>query len=318
MDRRQLQLMRAVPLLAAMTAATPAGAAVYQWKDAEGRVHFSDQSPDNRAAPVIGRGAVPATSHKTDLDFSLVAHGRPLPEDIRVRAEAGIREMVRIYRQTLRLEIRRTVVISAHLFDDQDALRQWASGIARQRVGNVLGIYLVETRQVGVINFADDPEQTLKTLIHEANHVILAQMSPRSPLWLHEGLSQYFEGLDIGNEKTVVRPHAWNDQAIRRLAADKQLIYLHDYLAIPPDRWQQIAHQEQNALPYVVAWSLASFLMSQPNRRQLLAGMMKDLETANIPPDLDTFARRYPGGLPLLEYDWFKWAMQPAVDQRLD
>lgn len=318
MDQRQLPIARALLLgLCCALAASGARADVYQWKDADGRVHFGDRAPGD-ATVLANHGTAPTPAVATDLTFTLTEHGQSMSPALRQRTEESIRRMVRVYREVFGLDLRKPLAVNAHIFGDQTTLRYWARDNSGELPGNISGIYLVEKRLVGAIYDPAHSEESMKTLVHEANHVILAQMSPRAPLWLHEGLSQYFEGIDIDNGHLVVHPHEWNDHIVRQMIAGKQLIQLQDYLAIPPDRWRQLAHNGQNPIPYTVAWSLTSFLMSQPFKRQLLAGMMQDLEKANIPPDLSAFVRRYPGGLPVLEYDWFKWAMQPAVTQTLD
>lgn len=43
----------AVSTLALLLAALPADAEIYKWKDAQGRVHFSDQPPERGAADVL-------------------------------------------------------------------------------------------------------------------------------------------------------------------------------------------------------------------------------------------------------------------------
>lgn len=323
MDRAELPLIPALLLaLAGLLASAPAAAGVYQWKDAQGRVHFGDRAPEavdgDGNGEVVEHATAAAKERAPDVAFSIIEHGRRLPPGIRERAEQAVHRMVQVYRTTFGLEIRRTVVVKAHIFDDQQELVAWATEITGRQPGNVIGLFLLQQKQVGVINLEDDPEETLKTLIHESNHVILDQVSPRAPLWLNEGLSQYFEGIDTSTERFVVQPDLRNADLVHQLIERKKLIHLHDYLVIPPGRWQQMAHHEGNPVPYVIGWSLTGFLMSQPLKRRLLGSMLQDLEKANIPPDLDTFVRRYPGGLTVLEYEWFKWAMQPASPQVLD
>lgn len=318
MDQRQLPLIAA--LLCALVGAVAAGGAqagIYQWTDAQGRVHFGDRAPGD-AAVLTGHGTAPTSTDTNGLRFTLTDHGAPMSPALQQRTEESIRRMVRVYREVFRLDLRQPLVVDAHLFADQTTLRYWTRDHSGELPGNITGVYLGKQRLVGALFDPFHAEDSMQTLVHEANHVILAQMSPRAPLWLHEGLSQYFEGIALDDGHLVVHPHEGNDQLIRQMIAHKQLIQLQDYLAIPPARWQQLAHGEGNPVPYTVAWSLTSFLMSQPLKRQMLTAMLQDLEKSDIPPDLAAFVRRYPGGLTVLEYDWFKWAMQPAVTQRLD
>lgn len=314
MDHRQLQLIVALLLVAGLC-----HAGVYKWTDAQGHVHFGDQAATTGTGGATAVDSKPGpVNDREELELTIEEHGRPLPDGIRARAETSIHRVMRVYRHVFGLDLRHTVVVSVHVFDTEAELQQWMEGITHRPAPHLLGVYLPAQHLVGVQNIEDQPEETLRTLVHEANHVILAQMSPNAPVWLHEGLSQYFEGIDTATDRLLVQPDLRNDAAIHALIARGQLIQAHTYLAIPDNRWQELAHQEENPLPYVIALSLTSFLMSQPLKRQMLGSMLQDLEKAHIAPDLDTFVRRYPGGLTMLEYDWYKWAMRPAVAQTLD
>jgi len=53
-------LLRTALLAACLAVALPAGAQMYKWTDANGRVQYSDRPPSNQQAQVIGRSGTPA------------------------------------------------------------------------------------------------------------------------------------------------------------------------------------------------------------------------------------------------------------------
>ncbi len=319
MDRRELPLNTRPLLLAlllALMVPLPAQAGIYSWRDADGHMHFGEQPPAN--ARSSQEYAFQARATPDALQLSIQSHGQPLPPDVQKRAEAGMTLTLQAWQKIFRVSQNRQLTVDAHVFDSQNALRLWIHEHTGIMPGNIIGIFIGDQRLVGAVNFLDNPDETLRTLLHESNHVVLAQLSPNAPPWLHEGLAQYFEGIDSVDGHIVVRPHETNDAIIRQMIEKDKLISLRAYLSISPNRWFQLVHGEGNPIPYVVAWSLTSFMMAQSTRRQMLVGILQDLEKAKLPPDLSTFAKRYPGGLDVLEYDWYRWAMQPAVTQQLD
>lgn len=61
--------MRYLPFLCScllLTAALPASAELYQWKDAQGRTHFSDRKPDGNGTVTTLPQAKPVSTPKTD------------------------------------------------------------------------------------------------------------------------------------------------------------------------------------------------------------------------------------------------------------
>lgn len=54
-------MLRFTPLLLAMLLAAPAVAEIYQWKDADGKVHFTDQPPANQKSNTVDIRTAPTS-----------------------------------------------------------------------------------------------------------------------------------------------------------------------------------------------------------------------------------------------------------------
>jgi hypothetical protein len=309
-------LRRALAMLFACLLSLPAGAGIYTWKDAQGRVHFGDRAPGDTPAQSIvheQKKQAPAVEIRiADASGVLGKHEREL-------AESGIRRVHEVYTGLFRLPLRRTVLIDIHIFPTLPALQAWASGVdARAQLpSGVLGVYLHTQNVIGVWRHSDDTQRIIATLLHEASHVIVAQLSPQAPAWLQEGLAQYFEGLDVARGGYVFRPTQDASAAINAWVARGELVTLQQYFSLDDARWRHLAHGEQNPIPYVVAWSVAYFLMSKPVGRQIVTDLLQDMAASKRPPTRDAIEKRYPGGYALMEYEWFKWAQGEKKPQTL-
>lgn len=322
MDRGQLPLSRCLAValaVMALAAITTANAAIHKWVDAQGRVHFDDREPGAPDA-LKSFGSAPTAGAESRLDIGVTPHGWDLAAENRARMETGIRRIHEVYTGLFHLEMRRHVNIDIHLFPDAGSMTAY---VAQQDPSlrlppGVLGLYV--PRLDAIFAWAHDADEStvVATLLHESSHVMLERLSPNAPPWLHEGLAQYFQGLDLDAEDDIVlRPEPHAAAIIDRMVQQRQLITLRDYFALSPDRWRHLAYSEQNPIPYPVAWSIAYFLMSRPAGRQIVGELLQDLEKTKRGPTEATIQARYPGGYPMMEYDWFKWAQQEKQPQTL-
>lgn len=317
MVRRKLPLILAAAALLALSAGA-ARAEIYQWKDAQGRVHFGDRAPDGRAAPVA-RTPAPPTVTAERLTVRIEDEGGVLDDTARERLEDGVQRLFDIYTGLFRLGMRRPVVVDIHLFETHAELGRWVAGHDSNisLPPGILGLYMAKQNVIGAWRHSDDTDVIVATLLHEASHVLLSQLSPNAPAWLQEGLAQYFEGLDTRADGYVIRPTPDAEQAIAAWVARKQLVTLDQYFSLDEQRWRHLAHAEQNPIPYVVAWSVSYFLMSKPVGRQIVGELLQDMEKTRRPPTSDAIQKRYPGGYALMEYEWFKWAQGAKAPQTL-
>lgn len=298
MDRGKLFLILAVPLIAS--------AEIHQWRDADGKLHFGDKPPASAPSQLI-RSSQPEDKRTLSIrlqreEFSLSTAGRE-------RMEAGLRQVLASYRDTLGLDVNREVEVNLHLLADQASFAAWF----RQRhdidPSSYAGVFFPETGEVGVWNYGPE-EQVVETILHEGSHVILAQLTSRAPSWVHEGLAQYFQTLQPDGDRLRVSPLQPAARLIREWVANGELITLRRYLSIPEKQWRELAHN-RHAVPYTVAWGLVYFLMSKPAGEQALRRILHELDKADRPPTLERLAEIYPGGITRLEYDFFKWAQGP-------
>lgn len=97
----------------------------------------------------------------------------------------------------------------------------------------------------------------LKTLAHEGFHQFLSYYVPNPPIWLNEGLAEYFEGMDP-TKKLVDSRSTINENALMRIKA-----YIAQGVTIPLKRFLYMTQEEfymNPSLCYAQGWSVMYFL----------------------------------------------------------
>ncbi len=300
--------MRIIPVLLALASLLPilpAQAEIYQWRDADGKLHFGDRPPEQQPVDVITprvtRARTPLQIHVHHQDFTL-------PEGLHDQTLRAIETIYQRYRQDFGLDLNGTAEVNLYLFTAQADFRKWMEARIGQSNPHYAGVFLPRTNEVAVWRWDADDDKVAQTILHESSHVLLYQLSPASPVWMHEGLAQYFQMLKVqDNGQAVVTALPSAQARIRQWLDDGNLITMRQYLSMDDQQWRRLAHQ-LNAIPYTVAWGTTAFLMSKPVGRSTLRKLLQELEKTDRRPTLQRIDQIYPGGLTRLEYDFFRWA----------
>lgn len=306
MDRRQLYRLSLLLLLACPLAQ----AEVYQWRDEQGRLHFGDKPPeDQQSKPLYAA----ATSERNGL-----VHFRRTDFDLSEAAEKRVREgldtILSLYTSTLGLDVRGDVAVNLHLISGKGEFYRWLNERTGESASDgISGVYVTRSKEVAVWDWSTE-ERIVGTILHESSHVILAQLAPRAPSWIHEGMAQYVQMLQRENGAIVIGPHPAAER-IRGWTRNGELVSLRTYLNLPEPQWRQMAHN-QDAMPYSVAWATVYFLMSSQVGQQTLRRLLHDLEKNGQWPTAEAFDTRYPGGLIKMDYDFFRWAQGDMAPHR--
>src|SRR5690606_31664646 len=143
------------------------------------------------------------------------------------------------------------------LFEDQNDYRAFADGTAGSRSAAAGGFYSLLDNQVATFQYPDD-RRTLGVLRHEAVHVMVGGMlGPTAPLWLNEGLAEYFEQMETGGQFAHVLPNETWLEIARHAVSSGYPRRLADLLAMDGDTWYGSSQQTH----YALGWGLVYFLM---------------------------------------------------------
>ena len=134
-----------------------------------------------------------------------------------------------------------------------------------------LGGYFFSSDDMNIVALADkSPDESLRTIFHEYVHLVLDNMSRGLPLWLNEGLAEYystFEVADGGRRALIGKTIASHLQLLN----SRKLLTIPELLAVEHDSpdYNEGARQ---SLFYAQSWALVHMLVAgSPNRAPLLA-----------------------------------------------
>jgi hypothetical protein len=291
-------------------ASSSVNAETFQWTDSKGRTHFGDKPPENiesrrldfdRGVPKVHDLSLDIT----DTQFELSPEGMAKIQDL-------MPQILHIYKTLFNLDLRNTVEVKLALLKSKPTFDLWLS----QRTGRdkpipAAGVFIPKTREVAVWNNGNEAA-IIRTILHESSHVIMAQLSPRAPAWLQEGMAEYFENIERKNDMIIVNVSSNGHQNILHWLNDGTLITLRKYLSIPEQQWREMAHSA-NQVPYTVAWSTSYFLLSSETGKTLLRRTLHDLEKSQRWPTIDDLDQRYPGGITRMDFEFFKWAQSDVI-----
>lgn len=209
--------------------------------------------------------------HKFNTDQLLVRSDIKLPQnDPLIKDLLGMRRQVS---QALDLPLNSRPV-HVYLFGSEEAYRKyWTANFPNYPLRRA---YFVQTpdRELAVYTYWGDRIQ--EDLRHEFTHGLLHSATENVPLWLDEGIAEYFEipGKTPGGVKT---------DDVHKLALAMQNGWRPDL-----DRLEKLEKVEQmQRTDYREAWAWVHFMLhSSTDSREVLLSYLKELRTDPNPPPL--------------------------------
>lgn len=283
-------------------AAAPSAPGVWRWRDARGRVHFSDRPPAGAVAAedLSARFARPASR----LQVRFEAPPAALTPALQAQLRADAVHMMEFYARYLPAAALHPVELHVRAFTDAAAFADWQRQHSPED-SRLAGLYDPLSARIGVLlPGAADANRGL--LRHEMAHGIAHALLARPPTWFDEGMAEVFRLLPHEPEQGPWAPAAERyRQQLLALPAEAVFAYLDTPVwpgADPP-------------LAYAAVWSLAAFLVSHGDGA-LLSAWLQYLHAQYCQP-VDSrafFARHYPGGLAGWQQDWQRWLSRPLAD----
>lgn len=205
------------------------------------------------------------------------------------RVQKALSYIVELYQ---RLGLRPTARVRARVFsgyqDFQTYQREQRSGSDGAFLSQT-GYYNPIEREVVLWRSRRFP----RILIHEAQHGILRSAFPRPPKWLNEGLSEYFEGINLDGSGITIDPQGPRLRRVRR--------YLGPDLGTQIVRVVSMSNREFDARAergldsYTCSWALNYYLWTRPRGEQMLGEVLRGLMSGES--SAEVLDRVYPGGV---------------------
>lgn len=288
---RRLQALQGVPppnCRPRKPAVVAAAASIHRWRDpTSGQWQFGSQPPAGVAAePVEFRDAAQAR-------FALQVEaevGLDIPTQLRDRAAADVVRLTAIMSTELGLPIDPSFALALRFVDSPEAVVAGMPGMGLPRAA---GLYRYADQRIVLWRQPQDSE-TFRTLRHEVTHALLHEFVGAPPLWLNEGLAEYFEGLQTAGSGGRVAGNAWYAELLD-LAGEGRIALALETLGAGPEAFRNPRLAE---LYYAQSWALVDVLMASDSGQAVLAELLADLREAACRPfsSVQWLDQHYPGG----------------------
>jgi thioredoxin-like negative regulator of GroEL len=150
-----------------------------------------------------------------------------------------------------------------------------------------LGGYFFASDDMNIVALADgDRENSLRTIFHEYVHVVTDNLSRGMPVWLSEGIAEYYSTfqLDEGGRRAIVGKLI---PSHLQLLNERRHLSIAELLAVETSS-SSYNEGERQSLFYAQSWALVHMLVSgAPNRAPLLAQSSR--RVADGTPSLDAW-----------------------------
>lgn len=225
----------------------------------------------------------------------------------------GVTRIFDTYKEGFGFDYPDNYKIKITIFADKDNFIAYQKKQGKKSLAS-LAYYSVRFREAVVYwktysKKTDDAKKMVGSVYHEASHMLLMTKVPRAPLWINEGLAEYFEGLNVFGENRRVYLNKYSQRWLKRWAKKGLPIGLEEYLSLSHSEWYKFDEQIKGChAGYIIGYSLVYFMMSRSNTetvlKELLWEFRKQGKKAN---SVNVVNMHYPGGCERFEQIWHKW-----------
>lgn len=226
-------------------------------------------------------------------------------EAIREAITFGVTLIIETYREKFGFDYPDDFVVNITVINDQQQFFDYQ----RKQLGKVVsevGYYNPEESEV-VVCKCGQRREFINSIYHEASHLILMEHISWCPVWVNEGLAEYFAGLRvIGSNKRIFLKKTQSDWC-KYWLKNGFPIELEKYVSLSYDEWIQFREKDINAA-YTIGYSLVYFMMSRHKTQEVLKELLWDFkEHGKDANSLKTIDEHYPGGFKKFERIWKRW-----------
>ena len=280
---------------------------LYAWKDSQGQRHFADTFPDTKDYYGL------TVRNMSSADFfvlNLDSRYSNLPAFASDKMKRDVNHIYKILTKGLGVSQLNPIQLNLKLFDDNVAFNRYKKQVA-PTLGSAGGFYISHLNEASVYTGRNN-HRMYAVSRHEATHVIVNGAFGSMPVWLNEGLAEYFEQLRF--QRTMLRIIDLNPGHLRRLSRFNR-ISLSSYFNLTAKQWYSESNKHFN---YALGWSIVYFLMSSRHDKQFLRYLLDHLGHHYCKPfsDIDYINKHYPGGFKQFEKNWKQWLAGPKNHHR--
>lgn len=158
-----------------------------------------------------------------------------------------------------------------------------------EEFANTSGVFISKRRLLASFIEGRSFPDLLATLYHEGFHQFIFFYIKRGvPIWVNEGLAQYFQHSTwLGKRFVVGQAPPYRVNYAKRMIRNAEFIPLSEFFTISDEQWRRnlITSKELGAKQYTQAWSIVHFLIKAKKGRyqKLLVTYLKELDKGTSP-----------------------------------
>lgn len=235
----------------------------------------------------------------------------------------GIGFMYKFYITRFGYAFPQDLTVKIRVYRNLDDYKAYTSQVASSPIASHIGLYIHRLQEI-VVWQGPDTVRFTKTVFHETSHLLLRSQTHYCPRWLNEGLSEYFEELDLTGAVPVVRAQSAKDKRMKKRLPEGKVPELALYLTQTNRQWSR--EDNHSDAPRTLAWSLVYYLMDSPKGQQVIKDMLdyyrtqpvdtaQSLRVVNTFAELDSFATPQAETAVSFESNWREWVAQERQQQ---
>lgn len=244
----------------------------------------------------------------------LLTHDCVLDPLMQNKIHRGIEFLHNFYAQYLHYDFSDNLVVRIHIFKNADAYRQYIDQTYPQIPKTWIGVYLSGTNEI-LVSLEKDEDAFYKNVFHETSHLLLTDKVKNCPNWINEGLSEYFEYLDVQGEQVLVQPQVVKDERTKNWHGKGKLPDLLASVSMTNKEWNFNDNLSDSDQPRTLGWSVTYFLMSTAKGKDFIGQLLGYLSQHPGDPQASVRAinEHYPGGSHRLMREWQEWIVRERV-----
>ncbi|MFA5239711.1 MAG: hypothetical protein WC476_08415 [Phycisphaerae bacterium] len=225
----------------------------------------------------------------------------------------GVSQIFDTYKKSFGFDYPDDYKIKVTIFADKDKFTEYQKKQGKNRISE-LAYYSVRFKEAVVYwktysKRTEDAKFMVSCVYHEVNHMLLMAEVPWIPLWINEGLSEYFDGLNVFGQNRRVYLHEHHQRWLKRWAEKGFPVNLDEYLGLNRSQWHELNRKIKHCnAGYTIGYSLVYFMMSRSSTEEVLKELLWEFKRKGKDADsIKIINEHYPGGLEKLERNWLSW-----------
>lgn len=250
-------------------------------------------------------------------------HNCEVDDTDREAIERGIKMMIGIYKKVFDLEVSKSFQIKFQIFGSHSDYTEYRGGST-----SAPAYYSVKKKEVAILNHCEccsvGRVYFIRRVYHEASHAILHEHLWH-PKWLQEGIAEYFERMEVYDDKAVIGFAPDRNRACQEWLKEGQLMSLADFFSLSKSQYKK-----QEAKMRTFGWLFVYFLMSSEKGQGMLKNIIWEMnQAAGATPsiwnmirfkllynnNLEIIKRAIPQDLEALDREWRAWIPQRREQQ---